>query len=447
VKTTTLRTQILAAVLVACPAALTAQLPLSSTRALGMGGSFGAAARGYEAIAWNPALLGLSDRPGFSLNLIQVSGELGDNAFNYADFQNYKDKALTRADKDTIMAKVLNCPNNAVGPQCGPARPLSMRLGAGLTSIAMTFGNFGLSLSGGGSADASLSSDFVELAMYGNVTRKGAGQKYLGAGTAANALGTGTLAVAYGSRLPVPTGQLAIGATVKFTDGVALGRFEDAGTSLQTSPNFQSVIGGQALFTDVSKNVSNGSGVGLDVGGVYELASGLRFGLQIENLISVMSWKDDNLKYSRKIFALTQNGDQFSDSTIADDSVIAYNPANPAQKAMHDSLFTTGTFPTRVRGSVAMHSGMLTLVGGIDFRVKDGVVGSDPQIASVGAELLPLGILALRAGLATNFQGGSTLAVGGGLKLGPIRMDLGLSSTSSGDRKGFQAAGGFSLMN
>ena len=442
-----MRTLTLAAALVACPAVLAAQLPLSSTRALGMGNGYGAAARGYEAIAWNPALLGLSDRPGFSLNLAQVSGELGDNSFNYSDFQNYRDKVLTRADKDTIMSKILDCPANAVGPQCGPARPLSIRLGAGLTTLAMTFGNFGLSLSGGASADASLSSDFVELGLYGNTTRTGAGQKYLGKGTAANALGTATLAIAYGSRLPVPTGQLAVGATVKFTNGVALGRFEDAGTSLQTAPNFQSVIGGQALFTDVSKNVSNGSGVGLDVGGVYELASGLRLGLTIENLVSVMSWKDDNLKFSRKVFALTQNGDLFSDSTIADDSVIAYNPANPVQKAMHDSLFTTGTFPTKVRAAAALHSGMLTLVGGLEFRVKQGVVGSDPQLASVGAEILPLGVIALRAGLATNFEGGTTLGVGGGLKLGPIRLDAGLTSTSSGDRKGFQAATGFSIMN
>src|SRR5690242_21221526 len=59
--------------------------------------------------------------------------------------------------------------------------------------------------------------------------------------------------------------------------------------------------------------------------------------------------------------------------------------------SMHDSLFTTGTFPTKVRAAAALHSGMLTLVGGLEFRVKQGVVGSDPQLASVGAEILPLG--------------------------------------------------------
>jgi hypothetical protein len=432
------RQSLIAALWLAAPAALAAQLPISSTRALGMANGYAASARGYEAIAWNPALLGMSDRPGFSLNLFQVSGELGDNSFNLSDFQKYKDKVLSKADKDTILSEVLDGTTS---------RPLSIRVGAGLTSLAMTFGGFGISLSGGGSADASLSSDFVELALFGNVTRSGNGQKYLGTGTAANALGSGTLAVAYGSRLPTPVGQLAVGATVKFTNGVAVGRAEDAGTSLQSSPTFQSVVGGQALFTDVSKNVSNGSGVGVDVGGVYELASGLRFGVSIENLVNVMSWKDANLKYSRKVFALTQNGDQFSDSTIADDSLVTYNPNNPVQRAMHDSLFAHGTFPTRIRGSVSMRSGMLTLVGGAEFRVRSGIVSSDAQVVSAGAELLPLGILALRAGVSSNFEGGTTLAGGAGLKLGPLRWDVGLTSTSSGDRKGFQAAAGFSLMN
>src|SRR5262249_14290585 len=162
-------------------------------RALGLANGYAAAARGYEAIAWNPALLGLSDRPGFSLNLVQVSADFSNNSFNLADFQNYRDKQLTTAAKDTIMSKMLDCPPSSIGRQCAAARRLTIRGGAGATSLAMTFGNFGISLSGGGSADASLSSDFVELGLYGNVTRKGAGQRYLGTGTAANALASGTL--------------------------------------------------------------------------------------------------------------------------------------------------------------------------------------------------------------------------------------------------------------
>ena len=269
----------------------------------------------------------------------------------------------------------------------------------------------------------------------------------MGKGSAATGWAGATLALAYGRPLTVPIGTLAVGGTLKFTQGIGVFRAEDAGTSLQSTPNFAAVAGGQVLASDVSNGSSNGFGVGLDVGGIYDLPSGLRFGFTIENLVNTMSWKDANLIYSRKIYSLTQVGDQFQDATIANDSSVAYNPANATQKALHDSMFAHGTFPTRVRGSVRYTSGMVTVVGGADLRLKSGLVSSDAQIISAGAEVVPLGILAIRAGLASNFEGGLTYAVGGGLKFGPVRFDTGLTSTSSGDRKGFQLAMGMSIMN
>ena len=53
------------------PALLQAQLPDPSTRALGMGGAYTSLARGYEAVAWNPAMLAAVGRPGFTIGLPQ----------------------------------------------------------------------------------------------------------------------------------------------------------------------------------------------------------------------------------------------------------------------------------------------------------------------------------------------------------------------------------------
>ena len=61
-------------------------------------------------------------------------------------------------------------------------------------------------------------------------------------------------------------------------------------------------------MSEIDSSKTNGSGVGLDLGGAYELASGLRFGLVIENLINATSWDDSHLVYYRKQFRLTQNG-------------------------------------------------------------------------------------------------------------------------------------------
>ena len=53
------------------------QGPYIFTRALGMGGNFTALARGFAVGAWNPALLGMSDNPGFSIAIAPVTARAG----------------------------------------------------------------------------------------------------------------------------------------------------------------------------------------------------------------------------------------------------------------------------------------------------------------------------------------------------------------------------------
>ena len=57
-----------------------AQLPSFSTRSVALGGGYTASAKGFEAIAWNPALLAMPGHPGFSLNLVQFGVRAGSNS-------------------------------------------------------------------------------------------------------------------------------------------------------------------------------------------------------------------------------------------------------------------------------------------------------------------------------------------------------------------------------
>src|SRR5438552_17120078 len=57
--------------------AANAQLPNASTAAFAMGGNFTAMARGYEAVAWNPANLAMPERPAFSFGAVIAGGTLG----------------------------------------------------------------------------------------------------------------------------------------------------------------------------------------------------------------------------------------------------------------------------------------------------------------------------------------------------------------------------------
>ena len=61
-----------AASLALCSAVANAQLPNASTAAFAMGGNFTAMARGYEAVAWNPATLAMPERPAFDLDTYKI---------------------------------------------------------------------------------------------------------------------------------------------------------------------------------------------------------------------------------------------------------------------------------------------------------------------------------------------------------------------------------------
>ena len=66
-----------------------AQLPNASPAATGLSGAFTARARGYDAIAWNPANLGLRDNPGFSLGMLAVSASSGLDPISLSDIAPY----------------------------------------------------------------------------------------------------------------------------------------------------------------------------------------------------------------------------------------------------------------------------------------------------------------------------------------------------------------------
>lgn len=429
---------IVAVALLAIPGTAAAQLANSSAASVATGGSYTANARGFEAIRWNPAALGMPDRPGFSLNIVQADAGLRSNSFGLGDVRKYANDTLTTADKDTLLLKVR---------QGDPNRPLSAGLNVGVTAISLSVGNFAVSVSGVGDGQLDLSSDAVELALFGNTTRRAPGQTYSGAGSGASGWAGVTGAVAYGHRLNVvPVGTLAVGATLKLTRGIAIARAIDLGTSLQSSPTFDAELGGAALVTDVSKSTNNGFGVGLDLGGVYELHPGLRFALDIENLMSTVTWKDDNLLFYRYQYAMMFANGVFSDQTIAKDTGVAYNAADPLQLQLHDSLFSGANFPTRVRAGARIAAGKIAVLADVMVQIKSGLGSTDKQRAGVGVELGIIPFLPLRAGLATNFESGVRIAGGFGLKLGPVRLDTGISATEGGPRKAFQVATGLSIM-
>src|SRR5919206_5228981 len=78
---------IIALACAAHPAA--AQLPSASAVALGTGDNYTALARGYNAVAWNPAGLAMPGNPGFSLTILPVRGSGGLSPITLSDVADF----------------------------------------------------------------------------------------------------------------------------------------------------------------------------------------------------------------------------------------------------------------------------------------------------------------------------------------------------------------------
>jgi hypothetical protein len=421
------------------PAALAAQSGQSTARAVAMGRSMTASAQGYEAIVWNPALLGVPGRPRFSINIVQAGLTTRSSVLSPSElWRYYSGDSLSLEDKTAIMDKVQGTSDSTFG------------VGAlvDVMALGVTVGNFGVALSGTvADADLALSDDAIELILFGNTGRRGAGERYLAAGTRGSAVSAATLSVAWGQGFQLPVGHLAVGIAAKYRRGIFAGRVEDLGSYVQNAPAFEARAGAEAVYFDPDSTFNNGSGFGVDLGAAYDFVSGIRVAAAVENLVSSMSWKDGNLRYLREEYLLEQSADGFSyrDTTISDiDS--PYDSTDASQRALRDSLLGSDPFATKLRLGAQMSAGPVLLAGDAVFELARGIVPGARSRASVGAEI-PLAVMRFRGGIATDFDGGVGFSAGLGFKLGPVRLDIAGALTPGGDRKGLTVATGLSVLN
>ena len=421
------------------PATLAAQSGQSTARAVAMGRSMTASALGYEAIVWNPALLGVPGRPKFSINIVQAGLSTRSNVLSPSELRRYyTSDSLTLEDKNDIMDKVRATSDSTFG----------VGALADVMALGITVGNFGVALSGTvADADMALSDDAIELVLFGNTGRRAPGERYLAAGTRGSAVSAATLSVAWGQGFQLPVGHLAVGLAARYRRGIFAARAEDLGSYVQNAPDFEARAGVHAVYFDPDSSFNNGSGFGVDLGAAYDFVSGIRVAAAVENLVSSMSWKDENLRYHREEYLLQQSADglSYQDSTISDVEG-PYDSTDATQQALRDSLLGGDPFATRLRLGAQLSAGPVLLAGDATFELSEGIVPGAKSRASVGAEL-PIAVLRLRGGVATDFDGGVGFSAGLGFKLGPVRLDVAGALVPGGARKGLTVATGVSVLN
>jgi hypothetical protein len=200
------------------------------------------------------------------------------------------------------------------------------------------------------------------------------------------------------------------------------------------------------LYTSPDSSHFNGTGFGADLGFAWQMPSGMRLGVSIENVFSTLSWSENGLLYERREYRLEQQGGEYVDSVISEIESSPFDESDPLQAALRDSLLGKSTFPTRLRVGAQLKAGPVTLAGDAMLRIKSGLVPGESRRISAAAEL-PLAVIMLRGGLASDLETGVTFGGGLGFKFGPVRMDGAVNWAPGGDRQGLFVAFGLGIMN
>ena len=427
--------------LATAPTARAQQLNTSAAAA-GLGGNFMARARGYDAVAWNPANLGLPGNPRWSLTLLPVAASFTLDPITLGDINDatsYKvPDVVPRATRQAWLDKV-----KAAGGEKGTP--------SGGANVALSIGPFAAQLGITAFGAIDLNPDAVEALLFGNVPASGSGTDGSNVRTLnfknskLNAGAATTQAISYGRAFgdqKPGSGTLAFGATLKLVEGAFVSVGQDAGSTIDANGgtisfpivqtrSFQDCKDDQGQIKAGCTPMTgpggfSGSGFGADIG-VSWLRDKLGLSAAIQNVFNTFSWSEASMSYTPGSGQFGPNGD----STNFDQQPFANAPA-----ALKSALENYKLKPTIAVGL------------GYDWR-KDVTVsadarqqmGGDQSIVigpktSVGAGVEYRGIpaLSLRAG-ADYITGGTAIAFGAGLRI--RRYELGAAMAfQQGDNKG-----------
>ncbi len=385
-----------------------AQLPQASATALGMGFNTTASARGFAALANNPAGLSMDDGPGFSLAVAAVSVETGLGPISLRDLVDYEGQLVPDAVKSEWLQRVAES-----GSQAGT-------IGAGATPVAFSVGSLGFQLSAEVGGEVNLGPDAVELLLYGNAGRTGAAGDFDLQGSTMDAFVLSTAAVGYGFQV---SPQLHLGVTGKYTVGSGLVIGRDAGSVLQSDP-LLAQIEFPVLFTDFEDEFgnerdgayNNGSGLGLDVGAIW-VGPTITVGATIQNLVSTFEWDLAGFSYTpgQAVFDGSEGESNFDEL-----------PAEGAPDVLLTAAEEATLKPVFAVGVQLEPTSLLRVSADLRKRTSGGLsVGPDFHLGA-GAELRAVSFLPVRAHLAKVSDG---VQVGGGasLVLGPVNLSGGIA--------------------
>ena len=408
-----IRKSALALVLVAAATQpVAAQLPSASTPALGMGDNFTAAARGFSAVSWNPANLGLSGNPGSSFQFLTLRGLAGVDPVTLADVAEYQGKVVPNSVKTEWLARIEEEGNEA-GNSGFEANWLSLQIG-----------RVGFQASTTGNALAQFSPGIARLIMFGNTNEAGEPQTITLSGSNMDVNGYTTGALSYAQPFDLNNGasRLSIGVTAKYTIGHFMAIGQESTGSASADP-----LSVQLQFPVVHTPVSDeeggfeaqsGSGFGIDVGVGFETGA-WTFAGAVKNIMNSFEWDQDKLFFRQGQILFTDD-ERESDF---DSQPLAGAPVPAALRARIDDMKFK---PVIALGTNYRMSEKLRVTGDVRLGSDEGMITGPKTHAGAGVEYRVLSWLPVRLGaayIAMNEENTGTQLGGGlGIDLGGFNL-------------------------
>jgi len=386
--------------------AVSAQQPNASAAAFGMAGNYQGAASGADAVAWNPAMLGLGNG-GFTLNLFSGGVQTGLAPVKLSDYTAFGGKTIDAATKEAWLNQI------GTGTENGAAN-------VGVSLAALSIGPVAFQAGLSGTGDANLNQDAAEAYLYGNAGRTGSAKDFSFNGSNLHGSSFATGAASIGIPLPVsvmgPLDKISMGLTVKYVRGLAVARAQDGGSVVNQN---NVAVAFPAIFTDSNHVGNSGSGIGMDLGLAWNSGS-TTIGATVRNVMNTFKWNTSSL-------SSTPGTVTFDGTTTTNNFDAAPYASAPAgmRAALEDEKFKP-----ELAAGIAHREDKYTLTADASARVGDGIDIGPKTHLGVGGEYRGLSMLALRAGVAA-VTDGAQAAAGLGLKLGPAEIGFGMSVRST----------------
>ena len=385
-----------------------------SAAATGLGENYTAAARGFNAPAWNPAGLGMPGTPGFSVGWGGRTG-LGMAPMSFSDVFTFD--AVPDDVRSSWLATI-----RARGE-------MRVHGEADVTYIAFSAGRFAFQVASQVHGVGELSPEAAEVILFGDEGETGATREMTFDGTHFLTTMVTTTAASYAHPLAIrigrqPEQRFAVGGTLRYIAGHGMAMGRDRSSRVTVEPfeatfDFPVVTSHQRL-EDVG---GAGSGVGIDLGASWQ-GGPYVIGASVRNVANSFKWNVDDFYWraGRATYGADSSYQDFdSTRTMAD-----------APADVRAGVTNLHYAPVVALGGLWTVSQRTRVVADLRKRMADGgmYVGESWHVGA-GVERRVAPVLPLRLG--GSVAGGALrLTAGVGLEIGPANFALSMARRMTG---------------